>query len=315
MNCNKFIPESCNGYRGWALQAASDSWGKIQVIHRYFLAVILIVIFCSSCVSDEEFRYTYDQVNALKRSTSDMENAFNSKLETVHATQAAVSVEIESLKKDLRELAGRVEDNEHLIQHSIEKDLNKQDELQNEVSKLLELSEKIERLEKLVNYHHEYLNLETFDPNGDADDNEVSPQETDSEIAFPAGPAQKPDAETLYETGRAFYKNEEYDRALKSFRSFLEEFPGSELADNAYFWIGECFMALKEYENAILSYQEVIKKYPKGNKVPNAMRRQAVAWLEIGDKTSAKLLLNKVIKNYPDSPEAKIAENMLPSVK
>ena len=60
---------------------------------------------------------------------------------------------------------------------------------------------------------------------------------------------------------------------------------------------------------------KVIEKYPDENKVPNAMRRQAVAWLEIGEKISSKLLLNKILKNYPDSPEAKIAEKLLSSIK
>lgn len=284
-------------------------------IYGYILGwvAILIISLCSSCVSDEEFRYTYDQVNTLKRTTSDMQDTFNSKLETVHDSQAAASVEIEGLKKDLRELAGRVEDNEHLVRHSIEKDLNEQDQFQNEISKLLELKEKIERLEKLLNYHHEYLNLETINPDGDTE--KIPGQGAEFGAVSSDGSAQKPEDEALYETSRAFYNNEEYDQALKGFKSFLEKFPESDLADNAHFWIGECFMALKEYEHAIRAYQEVIEKYPKGNKVPNAMLRQAVAWLEIGEKISSKYLLDKILKNYPDSPEAKIAEKYLSSIK
>lgn len=278
-------------------------------IYNYYLGwlAVLTIILCSSCVSDEEFRLTYDQVNALKRTTSDMQASFDSKLENILNNQAAVRVEIESLKKDLRELAGRVEDNEHLIQHSIEKDLNEQDIFQNEVSKLQQLTEKIERLENLTNYHHEYLNLEPLNLDGSA--------EEESDAIFSFGSTDELTPETLYEASRTYYTNEEYDQALKGFKSFLEAFPESDLADNSHFWIGECFMALQEYEHAILAYQEVIKKYPNENKVPNAMLRQAIAWLEIGDKTSSKLLLNKVLKNYPDSPEAKIAENKLSSIK
>jgi len=285
-------------------------------IYKYIIlgwAAFLIITLCSSCVSDEEFRYTYDQVNALKRTTSDMQDMFNSKLETVHDTQAAIRVEIEGLKKDLRELAGRVEDNEYLIRHSIEKDLNEQDEFENEISKFLELTEKIERLEKLLNYHHEYLNLEPVYLGVDTE--KVSGQDEEFAVVPSDGSTEKPEDENHYETSLAYYNNEEYDLALKGFKSFLEKFPESELADNSHFWIGECFMALKEYEHAIRAYQEVIEKYPEGNKVPNAMLRQAVAWLEIGEKISSKLLLNKVLKNYPDSPEAKIAEKQLSSIK
>ena len=276
-------------------------------------AAILITTLCSSCVTEEEFRYTYDQVNTLKRTTSDMQDTFDSKLEDVHSNQAATRFEIEGLKNDLRELAGRVEDNERLVRHTIEKDLNEQDEFQNEISRLLELTEKIEQLEKLLNYHHEYLNLEPIDLDGDTEG--ALGQDTEFTMVSSDGSTQKPEDEALYETSLSYYNNENYDQALKGFKSFLEKYPESDLADNAHFWIGECFMALKEYEHAIRAYQEVIEKYPEENKVPNAMRRQAVAWLEIGEEISSKLLLNKILKNYPDSPEAKIAEKLLSSIK
>jgi len=288
--------------------------GNSKKIYVYFIAwvVILIMPLCGSCVYDKEFQYTNDQIKILKSTTSDIQNTIKSKLETVYTNQADMRIEIEGLKKDLSELAGRIEDNEKNIKYIIETDLNEQDTLRNDISELKGLAEKIDRLEKLLNYHHEYLNLETFNFN---EDSRVSGMETGPETVLSDGSTQKPKDVTLYETSLTFYNNENYSEALKGFKSFLEAFPKSELADNAYFWIGECFMVLKDYENAIRAYQEVIEKYPKENKVPNAMLRQSIAWLEIDDEITSKYLLQKVLKNYPNSPEAKIAEKKLSSIK
>jgi tol-pal system protein YbgF len=115
----------------------------------------------------------------------------------------------------------------------------------------------------------------------------------------------------LYDDALATFRKEGFQQAMDGFRQFLKEFPKSDRADNAQFWIGECFKAQKEYDKAILAYQQVIENYPKGNKVPAAMLRQAITFLEIKEEKSYRLLLKKVIKEYPDSDEAKIAKAKL----
>ena len=115
----------------------------------------------------------------------------------------------------------------------------------------------------------------------------------------------------LYEYALGLYRQGKYNEAQQTFRSFLDQYPESDRADNAHFWIGEAHMALGEYEQAILAYQNVIKDYPKGNKVANAMLRQAVAFLEIDDKTSARLLLKKIVKEHPGTNEAELARKKL----
>lgn len=284
-----------------------------KIRHMFNLTGILTVLItlCSSCMYDKEFQYTNDQINALKKTTGELQDIIDTRIESVHANQAAIRIEIEELKKYIREITGRVEDNERLIQHSIEEDSNEKSTFRNEVSRLREMSEKVDRLEKLLKYHQEYLNLGTFNPDTDTD---VTAGESGAEGAATSG-APRSEDEALYETSLAFYKKEDYSQALKGFKTFIETYPKSDLADSAYFWIGECFMAFKEYKNAILAYDKVIENYPNGNEVPRAMLRQSIAWLEYGDKINSETLLKKVLKKYPDSPEAKIAEKKLSSIK
>ena len=276
-------------------------------------ALIFLLIFCSSCAYDQEYiKYTTDQINALQKTTSDLKKSTAEKIDNINSNQAEIMVEIDALKKDIKDLSGRVEDNEHLIKYNLEKDLGEQGDATTEVS---ELSKKIDRLEQMVNYHHRYLNLEPFKYTENA-----------NEAAAPAGDVNKSDISStvvsgkpkdavLYESGLDLFNNGKYDQALSSFKSFLDTYPKSDLADNAQFWIGECYMGLSQYERAIQAFQNVIKNYPKENKAPNAMYRQAIAWQKIGDSTSAKIVLNNLIKAYPESPEAADAKKKLSSMK
>jgi len=119
----------------------------------------------------------------------------------------------------------------------------------------------------------------------------------------------------LYNMSLSLYKEGKYNNALKKLKKFIEKYPNSDLADNAYFWIGNCYMFMRKYEHAILAYQKVIEKYPYGDKVSSSMLKQAVAFSEIGDKVTARLLLKEIIEKYHDSDEAKTANLMLQKIK
>ena len=135
-------------------------------------------------------------------------------------------------------------------------------------------------------------------------------QEPQAEKAKPKGDVPQTES-ALYEKTLEDYWDGRYNEAIAGFKKFLTLYPTSDLADNAYFWIGECHRASEEYEEAILAYQKVINDYPKGNKVPSAMLHQALAFEKIDDKTTAQLVYKKLVKEYPQSKEAGIAKKRL----
>jgi tol-pal system protein YbgF len=282
----------------------------------FFLPVVALVFLAlSSCVYDEEFAYLNDQVSALNKRVGTLEDSVDNKLNPVRSSQAGFQSDLDQLQGEIRSLSGRVEENEHLIKGTVEKDLGAEDTVRSNVA---QLSEKVANLEAMVQQQQQYLGLEAPAPK--KEQGEVAPgaiKEGPMPKASPA-PAQAPAVSKevdLYDKSLALYRDGKYETAINGFKDFLKTHPKSDRADNAQFWIGESYMALKQYEQAILAYQEVIKKYPKGNKAANATLRQAMAFLEINDKTSAKLLLGKVMKNYPGTNEAKIARKKLDTLK
>jgi tol-pal system protein YbgF len=273
----------------------------------YVFLLIGSLVFLSSCLYDNDIAYLNDQVLALNRRVKSLEDALDTK---VRSGQVNLRTDIDEMQEQVRNLNGRVEENERLVKRSVEKDLGDQDAMRSSVGNL---SERVAALEGIVEQHHRYLNLPPVQPKPAAGAETPPTVKPETQPAAPAEPKTK---ETdLYDKSIALYRDGKYEEAIDGFRTFLKAFPKSDRADNAHFWIGECYMALKQYEQAILAYQEVIKKYPKGNKVPSALLRQAFAFLEIKDQTSAKLLLSKVVKNYPSSSEAKIAQKKLETLK
>ncbi|MBW2168713.1 MAG: tol-pal system protein YbgF, partial [Deltaproteobacteria bacterium] len=222
----------------------------------------------------------------------------NSRLKAIRESQAEIVSEFDKVREEVQELSGRFEVSAQMTKRTVERDTTEQDVMK---AGLADLNKRIAALEKDTKKIKEYLRLEV--PPGAA-------QQTTVPKEKPVSPEK-----LLYDITHATYREGRYEEAIEGFKDFLKKYPGSDLADNAQFWIGECYMTLKQFEKAILSYQEVIKKYPNGNKVPNAMIRQALAFYEIKDKTSSRLLLKKVIKKYPNSNEAKIAKAKLKTMK
>ncbi len=284
---------------------------------RLVLFIIFPIVSLNSCVYDQEMTYLNDQMIALNKRVTKLEellgNNLDTRLDSVHSRQAEVGAEMDQMKTEISELSGRVEDTEQLIKRRVEKDLGKEDAM---AAGLAALSQKVSELEVLVTRQQEHLGLKT-----------PGPKEVREQVRIPSGQEgtapkrpviiEEPRSEelNLYDTSMAAFKAGKYEEAMAGFEALLKKFPNSDRADNAQFWIGECYMGIKQYEKAILAYQEVIKKYPKGNKVPSAMLRQAIAFLEIKDETSTRLLLKKIISKYPDSSEAPIAKKKLEALK
>jgi tol-pal system protein YbgF len=289
---------------------------KIQKSRIFFIgcAGILAAFLLSSCVTEEKLAYTNDQINLANNRISSVEESFDKtidqKLSVITANQAALRVELDQLKDSMKNLSGRVEENEHLVKHSVEKDLTTQDTTRSDLSSL---SSRLGKVEATVNQQQKYLNIDESQAAPPAQGNATAAASSGAGVQTAA--AQDSGDKYAYDSTMALYNDGKYNDAMSGFKKFLEQYPKSELAGNAQFWIGECFMDTKDYEQAILAFEDVIKKYPKNIKVPNAMLRQAIAFLEINDKTSSTVLLKKIIKQYPKSNEAKLAQKKLDTMK
>lgn len=103
-----------------------------------------------------------------------------------------------------------------------------------------------------------------------------------------------------YEAARTLYKDRLYERAVKEFASILSGSPGSDLADNAQYWIGECYYGMGRFRQALTEFTKVFA-YRDTEKDDDAQLKIARCYLSLGEKDRALMALRKLIDEYPES--------------
>ena len=92
-----------------------------------------------------------------------------------------------------------------------------------------------------------------------------------------------------------------YIQALLEYQKLLENYSDSEFADDAQLGIGNCYYATKDYFQAIEEYQKVISNYPESSLLPLAQYSIGQSYRKLAYYEQAILEFEKVIGNYPNS--------------
>ena len=114
-----------------------------------------------------------------------------------------------------------------------------------------------------------------------------------------------------YDLARQKYLSHAYVEAELEFRRFLDEFPDSDLSDNALYWIGECRFARGDNRGAMAAFQTMLHEYPLGNKVPDALVKVGRTLERLGDTQGAGRRFREVSRRFPDSDAARLAAESL----
>ena len=121
-------------------------------------------------------------------------------------------------------------------------------------------------------------------------------------------------AEQLFAAAYADYTRGNFDLALSEFRQYVETYPGSELSDNAQYWIGEILHAQKKFAESVNEFEKVMTVNPKGDKAPAALYKRGIVLIEMGNRQTGIEQLVSVVKNFPRTPEASLATQKLQEV-
>ncbi len=102
-----------------------------------------------------------------------------------------------------------------------------------------------------------------------------------------------------------------YSLAVSGFQDFLANFPDSEYADNAAYYLGDSYLKQGRHELALQAFDQVINLYPKGDKTPVAYYKKALALEEMQRLDQAIDTLKKLVRLHSKSPEAELAKQQL----
>ena len=302
---------------------------KIGKLGSVLLGLLVMCVLLIGCASQQEVsglqrqiwaaRNDLDkskkQIAQLEETMGELDQRVESDSQPLRRNQAAVGAQLDRMEVELGRLGGQLEETAVMNARNEERISALQSE---QMTALLEMQKNVDDLQRRLSLLANYLGLQELavapKPQGQAEKRsagaEKSAGATQTAKKYPSLGADE-------HYGKAFelFRAGKFQLARAEFKSYLERYPKTDLADNAQFWLGECYYAEKKYREAIAAYNETIQKYPKSDKVSSALLKQGMAFLELGDKTAGKILLKKVVKGYPNSNQAKIAQSKLARIK
>jgi len=117
-------------------------------------------------------------------------------------------------------------------------------------------------------------------------------------------------AEVMYEKAFSKIKDSDYVAAQEGFKQFIASYPESNLAPNAYYWLGETYYVAADYKSAAKSFARCFQKYPDSSKAPDSLFKLALSLAAMGNTKDACLSLDQLKKQskIADGPIGKKAE-------
>ncbi|WP_053334467.1 tol-pal system protein YbgF [Gemmatimonas phototrophica] len=124
-----------------------------------------------------------------------------------------------------------------------------------------------------------------------------------------AGPNQ------LYTTGRDQLLRGATATARMTFQELITNYPQSDYASDAQFWIAESLAKENNVPAADAAYAAVVSAYPSSAKAPTALYKRAQLVLKQGNTAQARQLFEQVVARYPRSDEAELATETLKTLR
>ena len=119
-------------------------------------------------------------------------------------------------------------------------------------------------------------------------------------------------AETrAYEAAQGQRRVGNYQGAIVAFQNFIKQYPKSNLAPRAQYWIGDSYYNLRDFKLAIGSQQTLLKTYPDSPTVPDAMLNIASSQIEMGESVIGRKTLEELVARYPVSEAAEKAKRRI----
>lgn len=131
----------------------------------------------------------------------------------------------------------------------------------------------------------------------------------DTSLGVLAGPNQ------LYTTGRDQLLRGATATARMTFQELITNYPQSDYAADAQFWIAESLAKENNVAAADAAYAAVVSAYPTSAKAPTALYKRAQLVLKQGNTSQARQLFEQVVAKYPRSDEAELATETLKTLR
>lgn len=136
----------------------------------------------------------------------------------------------------------------------------------------------------------------------------MTPPDTTTPPMNTVGPAK------LYQNGRDQLSRNSLSTARGLFQELLLQYPTSDLAPEAQYYIAETFARERNSTAADAAYAAVVTNYPANQFAATSLFKRGGLAEGRNDKVEARRLYNEVIAKYPRSDEATLAADKLKAI-
>jgi tol-pal system protein YbgF len=254
---------------------------------RVSLSVLSALVLLAGCAS------TPPDQDPVQLKLKDLDERM-ARVERIAANQVEMSQRLDELTRDLRELRGRMDE----LEHNNEALSKQQRDLYADLEKRLAAAGSA--------------------PGGGAGSAGAGGAGAagaavagDDTAGAPGGNPPSSTEQAVYAQAFDALKAGSYSVAITGFKDFLGSYPGSPLAENAQYWLGEAYYVNHDYDSAAGAFRTVLKKWPDARKAPDALLKLGYTQAAQKQYAAARATLDEVTKKYPGSPSAKLAADRL----
>ena len=108
------------------------------------------------------------------------------------------------------------------------------------------------------------------------------------------------DEKAAYDQAFQSLKDLKYADAATQFSTFVDQYPNSEYADNAQYWLGESYYVTRNYDIALEAFQSLLRTYPDSPKVADGLLKIGYTHYELQQWDQARAALVQVQEQYPE---------------
>lgn len=120
-----------------------------------------------------------------------------------------------------------------------------------------------------------------------------------------------PREQAAYDNAMGLFRSGKYKEAAQGLNGFLQDYPSSELATEAKFYLGSSMYATKDFKGAVAQLQKLTQDTPDDPRAPDALLIVAASKIELNDMAGAKASLQQIVRDYPESSAADTAKSRL----
>jgi tol-pal system protein YbgF len=266
------------------------------------LGLLAAALAAGGCVSSSDIEGLHTQISDVERQVQAAKTQAPSKqdvaaldaqmsrqMDSLLKTEADMQVKLQSLTSHIDELQAKLEDTNY---------------------RLAQLSQQIAATNQELKT---YRGAGGAPPPGAGDATAPPPPGAPATAPRAGAPAAQVvnDPKALYDSAYNDYLKGNYDLAMREFTEYLNDFPDTDLASNATYWIGESYYRQKKYRQAVEQFEQVLERYPHSEKRASALLKKGYSQLAMGERAAGVASLRLVVRQHPTSDEANLARQRL----